>query len=234
MLAIETATARTAVAVGDDTGVTEEVPAGRGRHTEVLAPSVTALLAARGWSPQDLDGVVVDVGPGLFTGLRVGIATAKGLAVATGVGLFAVTSTDVLAQTACDAGITGRVAAVVDARRREVFWALYDVDPASFTTLVAVAVAPPSMLSSRLDERDGPVTLVGDGALAHRAALGGGAARLVRDDVQVPSAASAIRLARSRIETGAVASSHHEVHPWYLREADAVANFQVRGPSVAP
>ena len=229
LLAIETATTRTAVALGDDSSVAEEVPDAQGRHTEVLAPTVVALLSARGWSPQDLDGVVVDVGPGLFTGLRVGIATAKGLAVATGVGLFSVSSADVLAQTACDAGATGLVAAVVDARRREVFWALYDVTSDGFEEIVAVTVCEPSVLARRLDELGGPVTLVGDGAHAHRDTLGH-PGRLMLDDVQVPSAASALRLVRSRIESGATAFAHHDVHPWYVREADAVANFQIRGP----
>lgn len=231
LLAIETATARTAVAVGDGTAVTEEVPEGSGRHTEVLAPTVASLLAARGWSARELDGVIVDVGPGLFTGLRVGIATAKGLAVATGVGLFAVTSTDVLAQTACDAGVTGRVATVVDARRREVFWAVYDVDAAGIAERLGVALAAPLVLSSQLDELGGPVTLVGDGAVAHRDALLS-SGRVVLGELSVPSAASAIKLVCSRIATGAVASPHHQVQPWYLREADAVANFQVRGQAV--
>jgi tRNA threonylcarbamoyladenosine biosynthesis protein TsaB len=231
LLALETATARTAVALGDDTDAAEHVAEALGRHTEALAPGIVALLGARGWSPQDLDGVVVDVGPGLFTGLRVGIATAKGLAVATGVGLFAVTSTDVLAQTASDAGVTGLVAAIVDARRREVFWALYDVGSAGFTEVGAVEVAAPTAVATRLAELAGPVTLVGDGAIAHRDLLEG-TGRLVRDDLLVPSPASAIRLVRSTIATGAAARSHREVHPWYLREADAVANFQVRGPAV--
>jgi tRNA threonylcarbamoyladenosine biosynthesis protein TsaB len=230
LLAIETATSATAVAVGDDADLTEDVAAEAGRHTEVLVPSISALLASRAWAPQDLDGVVVDVGPGLFTGLRVGIATAKGLAVATGVGLFAVTSTDVLARTAADAGVTGLVAAIVDARRREVFWAVYDVARDGAEQVATVAVSSPAALARGLDELDGPVTLVGDGAVAHRDVLGG-AGRELHEAVRVPSAASAIRLVRSRVSAGATSSPHEEVHPWYLREADAVANFQVRGPA---
>jgi len=228
LLAIETATARTAVALGDDEELTAHAAEGAGRHTEVLAPAIETLLAARGWSPHDLDGVVVDVGPGLFTGLRVGIATAKGLAVATGVGLHAVTSTEVLAQSACDAGVTGRVAAVVDARRSEVFWALYDLDGDRLVEIEGVEVIEPAVLARRLAELDGPVTLVGDGALLHRDALGA-PEHPVLDAVLVPPPTSAIRLVRSRVAAGAVARSHRDVHPWYVREADAVANFQVRG-----
>ena len=94
LLGIETATAVTAIAANGDGVAVEVVADDSRRHTEVLAPAIASLLAELGWSVQSLDGVVVDVGPGLFTGLRVGVATAKGLAVATGVGLFAVTSTD--------------------------------------------------------------------------------------------------------------------------------------------
>lgn len=230
LLAIETATSATACAVGDDDGVIEDVAEAAGRHTEVLAPSIAGLLAKRGWTAHELDGVVVDVGPGLFTGLRVGIATAKGLAVATGVGLFAVTSTDVLAQTASDAGVTGLVAAIVDARRGEVFWSLYDLGRDACNELVAVGLIAPALLVRELDALDGPVSLVGDGAQAHRDTIGG-PGRQVLTEVATPSAGAAIRLVRSRVATGATSSTHDAVHPWYLREADAVANFHVRGPA---
>jgi tRNA threonylcarbamoyladenosine biosynthesis protein TsaB len=232
LLAIETATAQTAVALGDDETMAEEVVAAPGRHTESLAPTIERLLAARGWTPRDLDGVVVDVGPGLFTGLRVGIATAKGLAVATGAALHAVSSTDVLAQAAFDAGIDGHVVCVVDARRREVFAAGYELDELGVREVAAVAVLDPATLAASLAvlDADRGVVLVGDGATRHRDVLEGDG-RVVRDDVAVPSARSAIRLTRFRLARGVAPLAHAEVHPWYLREADAVANFQVRGPA---
>ena len=125
LAAIETATAATAVALGDDVEAVEVLADDRRRHTEALAPCLAAMLAARGWVLRDLDLVVVDVGPGLFTGLRVGVATAKGINVATGVRLLGVSSTDALAQGACDAGLTGTVVTVVDVRRGEVVAARY-------------------------------------------------------------------------------------------------------------
>ena len=128
LLAIETATSATAVALGDDVAVDALLADEHRRHTEALAPACRALLDARRWRVGDLDAIVVDTGPGLFTGLRVGVATAKGFALASGVGLLGVTSTDVLAQAACDAGVVGDVLTVVDVRRGEVVVARYRCD----------------------------------------------------------------------------------------------------------
>ena len=75
LLAIETATAVTSIALSVGESITELLVDDERRHTEVLAPAIAELLGARGLSARDLDAVVVDVGPGLFTGLRVGVAT---------------------------------------------------------------------------------------------------------------------------------------------------------------
>ncbi len=230
LAAIETATAVTALAVGEDDDVVEVLADDRRRHTEALAPCLAELLAARGWAAADLDVVVVDVGPGLFTGLRVGVATAKGLSVATGVGLVAVSSTDVLAQAARDAGVNGTVAAVLDVRRGEVVAALHHCVPDGATELVGPVLSTPIELAGRLAAIAERVVAVGDGAMRYRDELGV-ASVSVRDDLVVPSPASAIRLARRRLAAGARPVGHGEVHPWYVREADAVANFSVRGPA---
>jgi tRNA threonylcarbamoyladenosine biosynthesis protein TsaB len=224
LAALETATAVTAVAVADDDDVAELVADEQRRHTESLLPALAALLAGRGWRAQDLDAVVVDVGPGLFTGLRVGVATAKGLAVATGVGLVGVASTDVLAEAACTAGVAGTVAAVVDVRRGEVVVATYRCEGTA-TLVEPPSLADPAALGRALRTADGPVVAVGDGARRHRDVLEG---VVVRDDLVVPSPAAAIRLARRRLAAGARPAAHDAVHPWYVREADAVANFTVR------
>ena len=172
LAAIETATAATAVAVGEDDDVDEVLADDRRRHTEALAPCLAAMLTARGWAVADLDVVVVDVGPGLFTGLRVGVATAKGLGVASGVGLVAVTSTDVLAQAACDAGVTGTVLAVVDVRRGEVVVARHRCGPDGATELDAPALGTPVELAQRLAPSDERAVAVGDGAARYREELG--------------------------------------------------------------
>jgi tRNA threonylcarbamoyladenosine biosynthesis protein TsaB len=210
---------------------------GTSHHTEPLAPAIAAALDGACCAARDLDGIVVDVGPGLFTGLRVGIATAKGLAVATGVALHAVTSTDALAAAARDAGILGPVVAVVDARRGELFVASYAIGDGEPVLLGGPQVLAPPSLREIVDRLGAPsaqaasasaVTAIGDGAV-RAAELLRAAGATVRDDIVVPSPASAIRLVQERIAQGRPALRHTDVHPVYLREADAVANFQVRG-----
>jgi tRNA threonylcarbamoyladenosine biosynthesis protein TsaB len=126
ILAIESATDAAGVALADDDGLLASSTVGRGRrHAETIAPAITAVCATAGVGLGEVDAVAVDVGPGLFTGLRVGIATAKALATGRSLPVVAVSSLDVLAAAAAAAGVTS-VLSVVDARRGEVFWARYD------------------------------------------------------------------------------------------------------------
>uniref|UniRef100_UPI000DF766C3 tRNA (adenosine(37)-N6)-threonylcarbamoyltransferase complex dimerization subunit type 1 TsaB n=1 Tax=Desertihabitans aurantiacus TaxID=2282477 RepID=UPI000DF766C3 len=98
-------------------------------HVEQLTPLVQALLAEAGAGWDDLTRVVVGVGPGPFTGLRVGIASAEVLALALGLPCTGVCSLDVLALQAVRAGaVTGDFVVVTDARRREVYRATYAAD----------------------------------------------------------------------------------------------------------
>ncbi len=92
LLAIETATTACAIGVRARDTVVVRVLDEQRRHTEFLAPGIDALLAEVGLGPRDLDRIVVDRGPGLYTGLRVGLATAGALAQALGCDLVGVTS----------------------------------------------------------------------------------------------------------------------------------------------
>ncbi|HXW82617.1 MAG TPA: tRNA (adenosine(37)-N6)-threonylcarbamoyltransferase complex dimerization subunit type 1 TsaB, partial [Acidimicrobiales bacterium] len=125
LLAIETATPCVACALWSEDGpVASFALAGGQRHAEVLMPAADELCRRAGWSVADLDGVAVDVGPGLFTGLRVGLATANTIAMARGVPAAGVTSLEALAHP--HRRRQGLLAAVVDARRGEVYGALYE------------------------------------------------------------------------------------------------------------
>jgi len=233
LVAIESATAATAVAVASGDEVVERVADEPHRHAEVLLPTLVALLEATGLAIAALDAVVVDVGPGRFTGLRVGVATAKGLHVATGVGLVPVESTDVLAEAASEGASAREVVAVVDVLRGEVAWARYRTGPGGAELVGADEVRGPTLsspehLGAHLAAAGTRPVAVGDGAIRYRDVLAPVVAG-VRDDLAVPPPAAAIRLARRRLGSGERPLGHAAVRPRYGREADAVANFAVRG-----
>lgn len=128
-LALDTATHDLVVGVGDQQS--RRVDAQRvirtRSHNELLVPTVNELLAEAGCTYGALDAIVVGVGPGPFTGLRVGMATASAFGQALGVPVYGVCTHDAIAAEAAEAGGTeGKsVLVVTDARRREVYWSLY-------------------------------------------------------------------------------------------------------------
>jgi tRNA threonylcarbamoyladenosine biosynthesis protein TsaB len=213
ILALETATPSTAVALLRADGRLDEarddVAAGeRPRHAQRLLVLAAELLsrAALGW--EALDAVAVGVGPGGYTGLRIGLATARGVALSRGAGLLGVGTLRALAEP-----LRGRaVAAVLDARRGEAFVAVYRDDGEE---VLAPRVCAPQELAEHA-ARGGPdVLAVGDGALRFRAHLEarGIAVAPMESELNRVSAAAVCRLAASGTVTAAL--------PDYLRLADA-------------
>ena len=137
LLALDTSSQRLVVAVheGTPTGslLAEHHETQRNRHAEHLAPLIRSVLADAGGTVADLTTIAVGVGPGPFTGLRVGLVTARVLALVSGAPVVGVCSLDALAQSVLDADAVGAGEEFVvtsDARRREVHWAAYRVVPA--------------------------------------------------------------------------------------------------------
>jgi tRNA threonylcarbamoyladenosine biosynthesis protein TsaB len=127
LLALDTATPAVTVAVADgDRVLAERTTVDARRHGELLAPAVDAVLRDAGVGRPAVDRVAVGVGPGPFTGLRVGLVTARMLGAVLGVPVVGVCTLDVLALMAVDDGVTGPFRVVTDALRREVHWAAYD------------------------------------------------------------------------------------------------------------
>jgi tRNA threonylcarbamoyladenosine biosynthesis protein TsaB len=125
LLAFDTATPHVTVALHDGSSVVAEFePEESMRHGEMLAPGIDRVLADAGATAADLTAVAVGVGPGPFTGLRVGLVTARTLAFVRGIPVHGVCSLDVLAASAIDAGLEEFVVAT-DARRKEVYLASY-------------------------------------------------------------------------------------------------------------
>lgn len=188
LLSITTSTPASGCALwGDDGPMGSVTSVASHRHAEFLMPAIDQLCRTGGVRPTDLDAVVVDVGPGLFTGLRVGISAANSIALARGIPIVGVTSLEVLAYP--HRRVPGVVAAVVDARRSEIYWATFGANPDGqeaqdrtpgddegrpvglWGELTAPVVTPPEALSDHLAAVEGPVLAVGDGALRYRAAI---------------------------------------------------------------
>jgi tRNA threonylcarbamoyl adenosine modification protein YeaZ len=171
------------------------------RHGELLALGVRAVLDGR--PAADLGAVVVGLGPGPFTGLRVGLVTAATMADALGVPAYGVCSLDAVGE--------GDRVVVTDARRKEVYWARY----AAGARVEGPAVERPAVLAERL--QGSGARLVGAGAVLHRDALDG----LTVDDSTVHASGPAlVRLASDRLLEGAPSEA---LTPLYLRRPDAVA-----------
>ena len=202
LLAFDTATPNVTVALHDGEAVVAGYDAvDARRQAELLAPGIAAVLAQARVRARDLTDVVVGVGPGPFTGLRVGVVTARAMAAALEIPVRGVCTLDALA---ADAG-GGPLVAVTDARRKEVYWARYAAD---LSRVEGPAVDRPDDLAGRL--APGSV-FVGRGALQYAAVLS------PRRGPLDPSAAA---LARAYVD-GAVEVLPAE--PLYLRRPDARA-----------
>ena len=227
VLGIDTATMQVGCAVGGQEGVLASFHADRGRrHAETLAPAIQFVCEQARVRLDEISVVAVDVGPGLFTGMRVGIATAKAMAYALRVPMIGLSSLDLLA---FQVRHTGRlVAAVIDAKRGEVFCALYRPVPGGVQRDGAYRVCTPADLASELVARNEHVLMVGDGAARHAALFGAaGHIELAGSGYDHPSAAALVELAQPRaLREEFVQPS--ELEPLYLRKSDAEINWQAR------
>jgi len=223
LLGIETAAGLVGVALADgDRPVAGAWLLGDRRHAEALAPAIDHVLSQVEATLGDVDAIAVDVGPGLFTGLRVGVATAQGLAQGLGVGIIEVTSVEVLAREAYGCGWEGPVAAVVDARRGEVFVGRC-AGPG--TPVEAPSRCSPSALAEELASVPGTL-VVGTGARRYCAVFAGTGLEVA--DIAEPSPRVLVEIAAGRLAAGVAPVPPAAVRPVYLREADARINWVQR------
>jgi tRNA threonylcarbamoyladenosine biosynthesis protein TsaB len=219
ILGFDTATADTAVAVATGDELIAERRAGpehggRPNHAGAILEEIEACVAeAGGW--ERIGRLAVGIGPGTFTGLRVGIATARALAQARGLPVAAVGSLAALASGIGEEAPDRHRLALIDARRREVFAALYD--PAGEEVIAPVAIGPEA-LAERLAGAPGTPLAAGDGSLRFREELESAGVEIL------PDADPAHRLAARHIcvlAAGIQPGPGTDVTPAYLRRPDA-------------
>ncbi len=215
VLAIETSTLAGGVALlEDDRLVAEYVLDVSLTHSERLLAAVDRCVADARWTPAEIDGLAVAVGPGSFTGLRIALSTVKGLALALGVPIAAVPTLDAMAAALPFAAHA--VCPVLDARRNEVYASLYRWDGAAPRREWDYLALPPADLAARLDALGEPVILLGDGAPAVPAHAG----LLMPPPRRVPSPACVGALGLARLRRGDVVTAA-ELAPLYLRPSEA-------------
>ena len=152
-----------------------EVARGR-RHAELLAPAVEFLCRQADVTLDEIGAIAVDTGPGLFTGMRVGIATAKAMAHTLRVPVIPMTSLDLLALPLRHADRL--IGAVIDARRGEVYHAVLPAGPGGVQRVEGPSVGPVDDLVADLLATGEDALLVGDGALRYRERICAGARRV--------------------------------------------------------
>lgn len=225
VLGIETATTLVGVGlVGHDGPLAQfEVVRGR-RHAEILAPAIEFVCRQADITMDELGCIAVDVGPGLFTGMRVGIASAKALSYALRIPIVGLPSLDVLAFSARHSGRL--VVPVIDARKAEVFYAMYRQVPGGVQQVLPPTVGSIDELVADLLARSEDTLLIGDGAHRYREQIEEGF-RCEIDSPLHPPVATLAALAQSRALREEWSRSD-EIEALYLRSPDAQINWATR------
>lgn len=252
ILGMETSTRQVSCALRSDEGVLAGFTASRQQqHTEMLAPAIDFAARAAGVRLGDIDVIAVGLGPGLFTGLRVGVATARAMGQALGVPVVGVPTLDVVAHRVRVAERPVLVA--MDARRSELFWACFRPRPAEGLGRCGPDQVDEPARVAEVAAAFGPDALVvGDGPGRYPAVFSEiPPSRVITGDLTLPSASSLVELAAERL--GAAASpdcrcgspraarpdleGHEEarelyfddeVRPLYVRAPDAEAHWVER------
>jgi len=217
ILALDTATEKgsLALAAGDQVLLEYSLESHNSYLTRLM-PGVAAILRNTGKDVADLAAVAVSVGPGNFTGLRIGLATAKALAWSVGCPLVPVPTLEVLAaQVPCQPDPIG---VVMDAKRGEVFWGLFRWSEDGPRAVEGPRRLPVRELAARLPV---PLLLTGPGLEVHREALTSQLSpeiALAPPELRWPRASTLARLGRHRLELGLTANPAQLV-PTYLRPA---------------
>jgi tRNA threonylcarbamoyladenosine biosynthesis protein TsaB len=232
ILAIDTATWRCSVAfVSEGVVLAERGERTTSNHAGTLPRLVDETLTAAGRRLERADAIAVTIGPGSFTGLRIALGFAKGLGFAGGHRVVGIPTLDALALVAPPQ--PGRLCAVLDARKREVYAAVYERTAEGLVRLGAPCAVAAERLASELG---GSCAFIGDAVEAYgdvfQRVLGSGA-MLLDSASHPPSAIMVARLAAARLRASAAGDDLVSLEPSYLRPPEAELTQSLHSPSAA-
>lgn len=229
VLGIEAATPVAAVALATEGKIlAERVVNNRRTHSVNLLPMVRDVLADAGINKQDLNGISVSIGPGSFTGLRIGITTAKTLAQVLKVPLVGISTLEALAYQLF--GHAGLVCPILNAKKEEVYAALYCSDNLKQVCLLQPFATSPQGLIELLLAYNENVTFLGDGIVEYVDIIKqsmGDQARLAPDCTSFPRGAAVAEMGLQQIKAGTV-QDIVTLLPQYVREPEAEIKWRER------
>ena len=210
----------------DDILVGEYTIHNKKTHSQTLLPMIADMMEMAGVDKHELTAIAVAAGPGSFTGLRIGAATAKGLAQALEIPIVPVSTLEGLAYNLQGADVP--VCPIMDARRSQVYYGIYDVSGELPVSIVPEGAEPITTVMDQVKELDKPVIFLGDGVPVFREQLG--EARVASEAVRYQRASSVATLARQLLlkeqagddpELTRVSCPAAEFAPHYLRPSQA-------------
>jgi tRNA threonylcarbamoyladenosine biosynthesis protein TsaB len=227
VLAVDTATAWQSVALLDGERVLARSDQdAAGSHARLLLPTIDRLFSDAGLTPAALDGLVVSIGPGSFTGLRVGLSTVLGIRTVTGVPLVVVPTLEGMAWNLRDTAAP--LCPVINSRRGELYWAVFQwQDKDRLDRLVSEQVGSPQVLGTQLS---GPVVVYGEGWQVEQAAIRAAAEKALITEAAAhmkPSAVSVGLAGLLRLSRGERAGLG--VSPLYIQRPEAELKYEQSG-----
>lgn len=219
LLALETATLSGGVAIIGDGGLVAEYRLNiQVTHSERVLLMIDRVLKEAKVPLEEIDAVALSIGPGSFTGLRIGLATAKGLCLGTGKPMVPVST---LMALACRVPFSSLpVVPLLDAKKKEVYGGIFQFDKGSVQQLMKDSVCP---VEEILRQLQGPALFLGDGAKVYADTIRdklGGNAHFAPVSLSLPSAASVAEIAFEKLQKWEV-SDPFSVVPVYLRRSEA-------------
>lgn len=228
ILGIETSTLVSSVALATkDTLLAEITLQTKKTHSELLMPHVDKILCMAGINKKELKGIAVSIGPGSFTGLRIGLATAKALAYALQIPIIGVPTLEVLAY-GCP--VPGAILApMLDAQKGNIYQALFKWQDGQLIEIMPVTVMDIHEALEELTKYEEPVVVMGEAAVLHREKIQqvGKNLTVAAPHVVIQRASSLAVLGQSRLQQG-LSHDFMSLEPVYIRRSEAEVLWERR------